>query len=232
MQHQTVAVSSRMHPLMVGAAASVTLVSLLGAAVITGILPSSHSTSAPAGQVAAAPSVTAAPILSTPTQSLTAVSTTRFITADGRIFEEVKSAPPARSTSVNRAAANRSIDRVQENRTSARHQASPHQRIAANSRIADDEPSIRRTRASEDVVQSTVPVTAQVQPVLQPPPQPVSVFGNVNPVQTGVGAVIGGLLGSQIGKGNGRTLATVAGVIAGGYAGNEISHGRNPIPTW
>ena len=37
-------VSNRIHPLMAGAAASVMLVSLLGAAMITGILPSSHAT--------------------------------------------------------------------------------------------------------------------------------------------------------------------------------------------
>ncbi|WP_076591808.1 glycine zipper 2TM domain-containing protein [Herminiimonas arsenitoxidans] len=36
------------------------------------------------------------------------------------------------------------------------------------------------------------------------------------------GAVVGGLLGNQIGNGNGRSLATVAGVVGGGFAGNEI----------
>jgi uncharacterized protein YcfJ len=41
-------------------------------------------------------------------------------------------------------------------------------------------------------------------------------------VGTGVGALVGGLLGNQVGGGNGRTLATVAGAAAGGYAGNQI----------
>jgi uncharacterized protein YcfJ len=36
------------------------------------------------------------------------------------------------------------------------------------------------------------------------------------------GAVIGGLLGHQIGDGNGRKIATVAGAAAGGYAGNRV----------
>jgi outer membrane lipoprotein SlyB len=36
------------------------------------------------------------------------------------------------------------------------------------------------------------------------------------------GAVVGGLLGNQIGGGNGRTLATVAGAVGGGFAGNAI----------
>ena len=36
------------------------------------------------------------------------------------------------------------------------------------------------------------------------------------------GAVLGGVLGNQVGGGNGRKLATVAGAVGGGYAGNEI----------
>jgi len=41
-------------------------------------------------------------------------------------------------------------------------------------------------------------------------------------VGTGIGAVVGGLLGNQVGGGNGRVLATVAGAAAGGYGGNKI----------
>jgi outer membrane lipoprotein SlyB len=36
------------------------------------------------------------------------------------------------------------------------------------------------------------------------------------------GAVVGGLLGNQIGGGTGRTLATIAGAVGGGYAGNQV----------
>src|ERR1700730_1638201 len=39
---------------------------------------------------------------------------------------------------------------------------------------------------------------------------------------TGIGAVVGGLLGHEVGGGNGKVLATVAGAAAGGYAGNQI----------
>ena len=39
---------------------------------------------------------------------------------------------------------------------------------------------------------------------------------------TGIGAVIGGLLGNRVGGGSGKVLATVAGAAAGGYAGNKI----------
>jgi outer membrane lipoprotein SlyB len=36
------------------------------------------------------------------------------------------------------------------------------------------------------------------------------------------GAVVGGLLGNQVGKGSGNAVATVGGAVAGGFAGNEI----------
>ncbi|MFD2271514.1 hypothetical protein ACFS07_11025 [Undibacterium arcticum] len=48
--------SNRIHPLMAGAAASVMLVSLIGVAAITGVLPNSHGTVAPMAN-AAAPTV-------------------------------------------------------------------------------------------------------------------------------------------------------------------------------
>jgi uncharacterized protein YcfJ len=39
---------------------------------------------------------------------------------------------------------------------------------------------------------------------------------------TAVGAVAGGLLGSTVGGGKGKTLATIGGAAAGGYAGNQV----------
>lgn len=40
------------------------------------------------------------------------------------------------------------------------------------------------------------------------------------------GAAIGGLLGNQVGGGNGKKLATVAGAVAGGAAGRSIQGNR------
>lgn len=45
-------------------------------------------------------------------------------------------------------------------------------------------------------------------------------FGNKD--GAAVGVVVGGLLGHQIGKGDGRKLATLAGAVGGGFAGREI----------
>lgn len=46
------------------------------------------------------------------------------------------------------------------------------------------------------------------------------------------GAIVGGLLGNQIGGGSGRTLATVAGAVGGGYAGNEIEKNTRTRTTY
>lgn len=41
----------------------------------------------------------------------------------------------------------------------------------------------------------------------------------------GVGAIAGGVIGNQFGKGRGKAGATIAGVILGGIAGNAIGRG-------
>ncbi|HEU4373709.1 MAG TPA: glycine zipper 2TM domain-containing protein [Telluria sp.] len=61
--------------------------------------------------------------------------------------------------------------------------------------------------------------SAPVQQQAAAPAQP-------NYVGIGVGAVVGGLLGHQVGGGNGKKLATVAGVIGGGMLGNQIANGN------
>ena len=226
MDYQTSSTTTRMHPLMIGAAASVVLVSLLGAAAITGILPSSHSTPTPTNLQPTASLMTPGT-----TQTVTPVSATRFVTADGRVLEEVSNAAQTAPVSTKTAAAVSSSEKpITAYRKPLRHVVHHHhQQVALNESAPRYETPVYQ---APQVQQESRIQQVQQQPVYQPQPQPASVFGNVNPVQTGVGAVIGGLLGSQVGKGNGRTLATVAGVIAGGYAGNEISHGRSPVPTW
>ncbi|HEY9109702.1 MAG TPA: glycine zipper 2TM domain-containing protein [Roseateles sp.] len=56
--------------------------------------------------------------------------------------------------------------------------------------------------------------------------------GEASAIGTVGGAVIGGLLGNQIGGGNGRKLATVGGAVAGGYAGREIEKRHNSHTVW
>ena len=158
--------TNRIHPMVAVAAASVTLVSLLGVAALTGILPSSH------GSAANTPGL---------------VSQTSY---------ESSPAPIA----------------VQANGTSATTQKTAV-RHAPNNSV---------THAQQPAGQ-----VAQGEPQQQPAPAPVqqkqAAAPHNSPIGIGVGAVIGGLLGNQVGSGDGKTLATIAGAVGGGYVGNEVA---------
>lgn len=61
----------------------------------------------------------------------------------------------------------------------------------------------------------------------------VYVEKNSSTMGTVVGALIGGVLGNQVGKGNGRTAATVAGAAAGGAVGHEVGkRNAKEVPAW
>lgn len=47
-------------------------------------------------------------------------------------------------------------------------------------------------------------------------------MGNKETVGTGAGAIVGGLLGSKVGKGSGQLWATGAGALLGAFVGNSI----------
>jgi len=43
---------------------------------------------------------------------------------------------------------------------------------------------------------------------------------------TATGAIVGGLLGNQIGSGSGRKIATIGGAVAGGAVGRQVQGNR------
>ena len=43
------------------------------------------------------------------------------------------------------------------------------------------------------------------------------------------GALVGGILGNQVGQGSGRTAATVVGAAGGAYAGNRMTSGSSLV---
>lgn len=200
MQTLSTATPTRLHPLAITAAASVTVVSLVGAAAILGWLPSSHGSGV---QDAALTSSVQQPVglVTAPVQ----VSATRFQTADGRVFEQVN---PARSDVVAQPAYTAPKPVV--------HKKVVHHYVERSA------PSYQREYVRESSSSSSSSYSAQ---------HPVrSYVSDMNPVGTGIGAVVGGVLGHQVGGGNGKKIATVAGVLLGGYAGNEVAHDRNPLP--
>jgi outer membrane lipoprotein SlyB len=163
---------NRIHPLMAGAAVSVMLVSLVGAAAITGILPNSHSTTAPVSAAVGTPSSTDATLAAN-------------------------------------SAGNSSTSSAKENAAPSRA-PSPH---AAPVRHSQPRTTYAATAQASSVCVSCGRIES-VQTIQQP----------AKPSGLGIaaGALLGGVLGHQVGGGNGRTLATVAGAVGGGYAGNEV----------
>ena len=186
--------ASRIHPLVAGAAVAVTLVSLLGVAAVTGILPNSHGGTEP--QQVAATTVTTVPTATA--MSTTPISPTLLAsptsgaapvlvhTPSGYQYMQPVSAPVA------------AYQQVEPQNTAPK----THQHTARHHHS--------QTYAQADTRQPTYQ-----QPVYQQPAHRAN-----SPVGIATGAVVGGLLGNQVGKGNGRTLATVAGAVGGGYLGN------------
>ena len=169
----------RLHPLVGAAAASVLLVSLLGAAAITGILPTSHSSVSPANNPASNPSVSS---LANPTATNS---------SNPQAVSQLAAAPVSTMTPAP-APAPRQVH--------SKHHSEVKQHSAAVK------------------VQSTCANCGTV--------VAVNTIAHAAPQTSGVGvvagALLGGVLGNQVGGGNGRKIATVAGAIGGGFAGNEV----------
>ena len=187
--------TNRIHPLMAAAAASVIIVSLTGAAAITGLLPTSKSAAEPAMPVAAA--------------SPYAMPQAGMQVPAGYV------AQPAAAQQLVPAMVPAMV---------------PAQQVAYAQPVAQPQPQptvIVKEKPVVKVVEKTRVVQAAPQPVRYEEPrysQPAPAPAQPNYVGIGTGAVIGGLIGNQIGGGNGKKLATVAGVIGGGMIGNEIAN--------
>lgn len=97
--------------------------------------------------------------------------------------------------------------------------------------------------ANNAVPDNSVPVAGSVAQQMDqpspPPPPPCSNCGVVESTRAikqqapasglgaATGALLGGVLGHQVGGGNGKTLATIAGAVGGGFAGNAVEKNAN-----
>ena len=194
--------TNRIHPLMAAAAASVIIVSLTGAAAITGLLPTSKSAPEPAMPLAAAsPYAMSQAGMQVPAGYVAQPGQIAQVAANGQqlVPAMVPAMVPAHQVAYAQPAA----------------QVQPQPTV-----IIKEKPVVK-------VVEKTRVVHAKPQPVRYEEPrysQPAPAPAQPNYVGIGTGAVIGGLIGNQIGGGNGKKLATVAGVIGGGIIGNEIAN--------
>jgi uncharacterized protein YcfJ len=180
---------TRIHPLMAAAAASVIIVSLTGAAAITGLLPTSKG--APDKQaVALVPAASPYALQAAPVGAPGMAPVAAPVNAPTAAYM------PAGASYAQPAPV------VQQEK--------PAVRIVEKTRVVHH-------HHTSQVARNDAPQSYQQQPAQPAAAQP-------NYVGIGTGAVIGGLIGNQIGGGNGKKLATVAGVIGGGFIGNEVAN--------
>ena len=188
--------SRRMHPLMTAAAVGVIIASLTAVAAITGVLPTSKATQGSTDPNVAAQSATAAPGASTAPMALAA---------------------PGQTTQPNQAAPYPSQNGAQSPAQGAypTQNAMPTQATARQPAYAEPAPSTNPSYAQTQPRHSASPYAGHVTSIT-----PITTQGKETGLGMIGGAVVGGLLGNQIGRGNGRTLATVGGAVAGGYGGH------------
>lgn len=167
-------VTRRIHPLIAGAAISVTVLSLVGTAAIAGWLPSSKAK----GDIN--PGANPAP--------------NSALTSDLAPGQAQPPLPPAEVQQ-----AQYQQPRQVQQQPAVHHTARPHH----STQVAQADDYDRRAQSA-------------------PQPAPAPANSSPNYVGIGAGAVIGGLLGNQVGGGRGRTAATIAGAIGGGMLGNQI----------
>ncbi len=172
--------TKRIHPLVAAAAVGVLLVSLVGVAAMTGILPNSNSADSRKEAVAALDKEAA--------DKAAEAKAAAEKAEEARAIEDKAELAARRKEDERRAAATKAANQAKARDTSNK---------VAQTQICYDCGRVESVRA--------VQIAAQ--------PSGVGIVA---------GAVLGGVLGNQVGGGNGKKLATVAGAVGGGYAGNEI----------
>lgn len=205
------AIAKTTHPLVLIAAASVTIASLAAAAHFTGLLPSK---SEPPAQIAAAVVPPPPAMPATPEAAAKTETPTPAVAAEPAPAPAKPASKPRRSTSHAGAA-----DRVYDGSNAP-----------TTRRVATD-----GNDAGIDVIQARPPQVTNQGPATTASAPPVChECGTVENVQevtvkgegTGLGAVaggvLGGVLGHQVGRGTGKDLATIAGAVGGAFAGHHV----------
>ena len=190
--------SNRIHPLVAGAAASVMLVSLVGVAAITGLFPNSHSTAADSAHALSQPAgatISAPAYAAVPAPMQQSALATAPAQQYALIPVQTQQQPPAPAA----------VREVVEHKTIVHHKYVQH---------ATPRPAPQAQYAQYDAAPRYAPAPTYQQTTASAPNSPLGM---------GIGAVVGGLAGSRIGGGNGKTLATIAGAVGGGYLGNEVA---------
>ena len=228
---ETTARLNRIHPLMAAAAVSVVIVSLTGAAAITGLLPSSKS--APDAQAALA---AASPYgMQQPGMIPMTNAQGQLVMVPAAAVQGQPGAAPLAATQVTPQLAMQLAAGPQQMAMPLAGQPVAYLQPAAQPAVQPAPVVVKEVIKEKPVVRvvektrvvhhhHTAKATRASEPRYYPQPAAAPAPAQPNYVGIGTGAVIGGLIGNQIGGGNGKKLATVAGVIGGGLLGNEIAN--------
>ena len=204
---ETTQTTNRIHPIMAAAAASVIIVSLTGAAAITGLLPTSKSAPEPMANQQQLAAMAAA----SPYAMQSSVTPAAGVQGQAQVAMPQMAMPAAAQL----------VATAQPVPVAyAQPQPAPQPAVIVKERIVE-KPVVKVVEKTR-VVHAAPKQTHYDEPRYQPAPAPAPAQPNY--VGIGTGAVIGGLIGNQIGGGNGKKLATVAGVIGGGIIGNQIAN--------
>lgn len=196
------------HPMIIVAAASVTVLSLAGVAALAGWMPGSNA--ATLQNAAGAPLVAAAPATVAKTESPATIN----VPAGSTITVEPKSAP-RRSTSTSTSAP-RATQQAAANYEAPQPR---YTRVAASSTqpVSDNGIYVENARPASNSAPAVCNSCGTIQSV-----QEISNKGEGTGLGAVAGGVLGGLLGSQIGGGNGKKAMAVVGAAGGAFAGHEV----------
>ncbi len=227
---ETTARLNRIHPLMAAAAASVVIVSLTGAAAITGLLPTSKSApDAQAALAAASPYAMQQPGMVPMTNAQGQLVMVPAAAVQGQMATPLAASQVTPQMAMQLAAGPQQLNPQQMAMPLAAQpvgymQAAQPAPVVVKE-VVKEKPVVRvveKTRVVHHHHTAKSTATRASEPRYYPQPAPAPAQPNY--VGIGTGAVIGGLIGNQVGGGNGKKLATVAGIIGGGYLGNEIAN--------
>ncbi len=185
----------KIHPLTATAAVAVILLCMTGIAAMTGILPNFSKTPEP--DVAAV-----SPVAPATNESQTAA-------------DQIAASSPASAAAVSEPA------------------SAP---IAAVKKPSVKKPTYVASNTMPAPAPEMAPAPQDPEAPLPPSPQPApcpncGVVESARAIQqqaqpsgigAAAGALLGGVLGHQVGGGTGKTLATIAGAVGGGFAGNAV----------
>jgi outer membrane lipoprotein SlyB len=230
----------RTHPLIIVAAAAVTLFCLVGIGVMTGLVPGAQS-----GTVAKPDAVAATN--NAPGTVQPAIASSGENVAPLQAAANPNSAPseplaPIKSEILGQPNAKTEVKPSANQLPVANPGPAPSSLVASN--LTNNSPTPVYATQSDN--RGSVNASAQYAPdgpapltnIPAPPPvcQQCGTVEQITPLQkqgqgSGAGAVLGGLLGGvvghQVGGGRGRDVATVAGAVGGALIGNQVEKSSN-----